>query len=133
MNAHAKPAQKTKPFNAAARVKLAQLLGMTTSDFDGEALNAARAANKLVSGCGMSWTDIIVGSAPKKAKRKGAKAKTADIRTWCDLCRVVVADPRSAPWEKAFCNGLLMSGKDDLTRNQISKLREILQRRRKAA
>lgn len=41
------------------RDKLAKLLAMTTSDNDGEALNAVRAANRIVKESGMSWQDVL--------------------------------------------------------------------------
>jgi hypothetical protein len=43
--------------------RLAKLLGMIGSAHDGEALNAARAANKLVRDCGLTWSDVIVSRA----------------------------------------------------------------------
>jgi hypothetical protein len=43
--------------------RLAKLLGMIGSTHDGEALNAARAANKLVRDCGLTWPDIIASPA----------------------------------------------------------------------
>jgi hypothetical protein len=40
--------------------RLARVLGMTGSAHDGEALNAARLADKLVRGQGMTW-DVVLG------------------------------------------------------------------------
>ena len=41
------------------RGKLARLLAMFSSDFDGEVVNAARQAEKLRRGAGLSWSDIL--------------------------------------------------------------------------
>jgi hypothetical protein len=41
------------------RLKLAQLLGMTGSVHDGEALNAMRAANRALRAAGKTWKDVI--------------------------------------------------------------------------
>jgi len=43
--------------------RLAKLLGMMGSAHDGKALNAARAADKLVRDAGLTWPDIIASSA----------------------------------------------------------------------
>lgn len=40
--------------------RLIKLLGMIGSDHDGEALNAARLADKLLRDAGMTWADVIV-------------------------------------------------------------------------
>lgn len=41
------------------RARLAKLMGMTTSDQDGEALNALRMANKLIAGAKLSWPEVL--------------------------------------------------------------------------
>lgn len=41
------------------RAKLAKLMAMTTSDQDGEALNALRMANKLIAGAKLSWPEVL--------------------------------------------------------------------------
>jgi hypothetical protein len=41
--------------------RLAALLGMIGSAHDGEALNAARLAHKLVVGSGLSWEQVLKG------------------------------------------------------------------------
>jgi hypothetical protein len=43
--------------------RLAKLLGMIGSNADGEALTAARMADKLVRDAGMTWFDVICPSA----------------------------------------------------------------------
>jgi hypothetical protein len=47
----------------AIRDRLARLLGMVGSTHDGEALNAARLADKLVRQMGVSWSEILADPA----------------------------------------------------------------------
>lgn len=47
------------PGATADRGKLAQLLGMTGSEFDGEALTAARMANRTLRMAGATWADVL--------------------------------------------------------------------------
>jgi hypothetical protein len=44
------------------RERLVALLGMTGSDGDGEALNAARLANKFLKDRKLTWVDVIGGT-----------------------------------------------------------------------
>jgi hypothetical protein len=46
--------------------RLAKLMEVTTSGHDGEALNALRAANRLLSQAGETWSGVL-GSAPAPA------------------------------------------------------------------
>jgi hypothetical protein len=47
------------PGATADRGKLIQFLGMTGSQFDGEALNAARMANRTLKMAGATWADVL--------------------------------------------------------------------------
>lgn len=47
------------PLTSQERERLTRLLGMFGSDFDGEVLNAARAAQKLVKSKGETWETIL--------------------------------------------------------------------------
>jgi hypothetical protein len=49
----------TPQLNIDTRLRLARLLGMIGSDHDGEALNAARMADRLVREKGLTWDDVI--------------------------------------------------------------------------
>ena len=62
------------------RERLVALLGMTGSDGDGEALNAARLANKFLKDRKMTWSEVIgtiviVEKEVVKAPSKSAKNK----------------------------------------------------------
>lgn len=43
------------------RGRLAKLMGLTTSVHDGEALNALRMANKMLSDAKLTWSEVIGG------------------------------------------------------------------------
>ncbi len=45
--------------DARTATRLSHLLGMLGSAHDGEALNAARKADALVRGAGLTWSDIV--------------------------------------------------------------------------
>ncbi len=106
MNAHAKI-----PFDAAARVRLAKLLGMTGSANDNEALVAARKANELVKGAGLQWLDIVALGVPASAKTvKQPKTPRAPKRqTWRAMCRSVARDKGAPLADRQFCRELLGS------------------------
>ena len=46
-------------FAAPDRDRLARLLGMLGSEFDGEVTSAARLADRLVRAAGLTWRDVI--------------------------------------------------------------------------
>lgn len=49
--------------------KLLKLLNMTTSDSDGEALNAIRAANRLIKANGLRWDILLMTDQPPTPAR----------------------------------------------------------------
>jgi hypothetical protein len=64
---------------AQSRVRLAQLLGMVGSDHDGEALNAARLANKLVRDLGLTWPDVLgLGAVASAAPMQPPRPRSLD-------------------------------------------------------
>lgn len=46
-------------FSQTDRERLARLLAMFSSDYDGEVVNAARAAERLVKSAGVTWHDVL--------------------------------------------------------------------------
>lgn len=54
--------------------RLVMLMGMTTSEHDGEALNALRMANRMLRAANKSWSDLLGGARP-------TVAATPDYRT----------------------------------------------------
>jgi hypothetical protein len=114
-------------FDATARARLAKLLAMfSSSSSDGEALNAARAADRLVRSCGVTWADVVCRYPPAPAPRKAPKA----TKDWRDVCREVAADKNESAWARSFCADILKFSAVDLSRRQLAALREILEARR---
>lgn len=50
---------RSATLSSAFRGRLAKLLGMTGSDHDGEVLNAARMADRIVREQGTTWSDVL--------------------------------------------------------------------------
>jgi hypothetical protein len=46
--------------NPKLATQITQLVGMFSSHHDGEVINAARIADRLLRDCGLTWADIIV-------------------------------------------------------------------------
>jgi hypothetical protein len=51
----------TRALNPQALERLAKLCGMFSSHHDGEVINAARQADRLVRSSGETWADVIAG------------------------------------------------------------------------
>lgn len=63
--------------DASKRLRLTRLLGMIGSDGDGEALNAARMAQRLIGSEGLTWEEVLNSSGP-------AAMSDADMRRLFD-------------------------------------------------
>jgi hypothetical protein len=90
-------------FDAAARERLAKLLGLLSSDHDGEIATAGRMANRLVKSCGMTWVDVI--ATPALPPPPSAKAKRSP--DWPELAQAVLDSGAASAWETSFCENLL--------------------------
>ena len=66
----------------ADRDRLTRLLGMLGSDFDGEVLNAARLADRLVREQGITWFDILATSSLTPVPRQESRQPP-----WQDVLR----------------------------------------------
>jgi hypothetical protein len=78
------------------RQRLARLLGMTGSAHDGEALNAARLADRLVKDRGATWPDVLI-----PLQREPLHS------TWRRVCAELAARPDGhRPWERRFVTDL---------------------------
>jgi hypothetical protein len=64
--------------------RLVKLLGLTGSDHDGERANAAQLANRLVTGLGMTWADVIARPAASVAPARSAATRWTgnDANPW---------------------------------------------------
>jgi len=60
------------------RVMLGKLMMMTTSTHDGEALNALRAANRILARHKLSWREVLEGTRPNVVRGFRPAAKSAE-------------------------------------------------------
>jgi hypothetical protein len=64
------------------RDRLAKLLGMLGSGHDGEVVNAARAADRVVRGSGLRWPDIAAPPAPPRDPIEFCLSRPAVLTAW---------------------------------------------------
>ena len=82
---------------ADTRTRLARLLGMMGSQHDGEALNAARLADKLVREQGITWFDVISTAPPRASPDPPPPPRPSDddllmqFESASDACEFVLA------------------------------------------
>lgn len=108
--------------------KLAKILGMLGSDYDGEIAAAGRQANAMVKRAGLTWDEVISSSAlipqptqrPRRRWRKpGAPSDAAALcMQWRDE---VLTD-----WEADFCRSII--GRCRLSAKQADVLARIVDR-----
>ena len=65
----------------ATRDRLVNLLALTTSEHDGEALAAARKANQLLARHGLTWADVVSIRTPDPSVRRAAGASAEGSRS----------------------------------------------------
>jgi hypothetical protein len=99
------------PLTTEFRQKLARLLGMIGSDHDGEALNAARLADKLVRAAGITWFDIVAVPAlpppPPEPVFTGSDDPLDLFGTAADAVNFVLDyTPLLTEWELTFTRSL---------------------------
>jgi hypothetical protein len=99
--------------------RLVKLLGMVDSQYDGEALNAARSASRLVRDNGLSWNDILQPFAEQPDN--GWKEPT-NIAEAVDICLAVGA-PLS-DWDLAFLATIRF--KTEISPKQRQQLQRII-------
>ena len=95
------------------RYRLARLLGMTGSAHDGEALNAARLADRLVRDRGVTWIDAIAPggdvatcSAPTASSTRRSSSRS-EPQSWRGMAASCSRYPLLLDkWEAEFLNGL---------------------------
>ena len=125
------------PVTPEKRQRLAQLLGMMGSAFDGEALNAARKAQQLLHAERTTWHEVLNGGHDKSVElgrlafKEGydegykcglaeASWKAARTSTWPGLARELrdMHFDKLTPWEKNFVQGFCDRGWDTPTDKQ---------------
>src|SRR5690349_19360119 len=81
------------------RTRLIRLLGMMGSDHDGEALNAARLADRLIRERRATWSEVVATGDPP--------VRPQPPRTWRETLAACRAQPdRLSPWEAEFLASL---------------------------
>ena len=126
--------------------RLAQLLGMLGSDFDGEILNAARLATKLLKAAGKSWPDILnghpspaplseeemkiiwdagykQGHAQGLADAKGIRGSNHQI-----VAQLLAGDYQLNEWEENFLTSISRRGPGELSDKQQAVLDRMVEK-----
>lgn len=118
------------------RIRLARVLEMIGSSFDGEALVAARRAHALVKGEGLTWEDLLSGDELQQlqVECKRLRQELVRVRTseWVEPESVAEKLERCAEysecltdWERTFVKSLV-SWRGRLTPKQASHLAALL-------
>jgi hypothetical protein len=91
---------------------------MTGSDHDGEVVNAARLANRMVTSAGMTWPDVL--------KAQPAVYRQASyLRSWRQVARECLEhEAELTDWDERFLNSILRRVAP-LTVRQIAALRRV--------
>jgi hypothetical protein len=98
------------------RDRLSKLLGLLGSDHDGEVINAARAADRLVRDSGLRWPDIAMPAPPPP---RGYRF---------DPIRFCLAQPPAlTDWEERFLHSIKRQSYR-LTPKQFGVLERIVQK-----
>jgi hypothetical protein len=109
---------------ASDRERLARLLGMMGSDHDGEALNAARMADRLVRDHGITWIDAITAPVVPQLSTDDTLARFA---TCAEACTFALARaPMLTQWEFDFLRNV--AGFSKLSPKQCDTLRRLIAR-----
>jgi len=88
--------------------KLAKILGMFGSDYDGEIAAAGRQANAMVKRAGLTWNEVISSSAPipqpphRPRRRWRTPGTPSDTAALCMQWSEVLTD-----WETDFCLSII--------------------------
>jgi len=109
---HARPryTARRQQFQALNATKLAKLLGMVGSSADGEALNAARLADRMVRQAGATWFDLL---------SEDHESSVDDLIAFC-----LDHEDRLNFWEHGFLLGI--RGRQYLTSKQLAKIDQIV-------
>ena len=106
--------------------RLSKLCGLFGSEFDGERANAARMADDLIRGFGLTWKDVIwpghtEARAPNQAWHDPRDHQDAARR--CLRCAEVLTE-----WERRFCRSVL--GYTRLSDKQLRVLNRLVEKAR---
>lgn len=100
------------PLSVDDRVRLARLLAMFSSDFDGEITNAAKAAERLVKKCGETWETILVGPVPnfRGREEKPHYRPPPSSADQVDISECLKRANLLTEWERKFLQDVLGRG-----------------------
>jgi len=84
------------------RVRLVKLLGLLSSNHDGERATAGRMADQLLREAGLTWDHVVASTAPATAK--GAPEGS---RPWHPMASRILASGNANEWESNFCEDLI--------------------------
>jgi hypothetical protein len=92
----------------ADRTRLAKLLGLLGSAYDGEVANAGRLADKLVRSAGLTWPDVIAPPLPPPDHDHRADHGTDPLRgDWRAMAAACSRFPHLIDrWDWQFLSGL---------------------------
>jgi hypothetical protein len=107
----------------ATAARLVKLLGMMGSDHDGEVINAAKAAHRLLQSRGLTWSDVVTVESAPEQDQPGIWREPQCWRDAVGICLGLTDAPLSA-WDKAFLIGI--SGRKVLTEKQKCQLDRIV-------
>ena len=110
--------------------RLSKLCGLFGSDFDGERANAARMADDLIRGFGLTWKDVIWPGHTETGAPDQAWHEPRDHQDAARAC-LRFAEVLSG-WERKFCRSILgyarLSDKQQRVLNRlVDKAREFAQ------
>jgi hypothetical protein len=126
MSTNSAPTRQAVP--QAIRDRLARLLGMVGSAHDGEALNAARLADKVVRSLGLTWTEVLAPSPELVLASSGPNPLIGWPAQWRNALRVCGQCGGSlGDRELSFVRSLAASKRNPSPR-QLAWLRSITER-----
>jgi hypothetical protein len=91
--------------------RLIQLLGMTDSQHDSEALNAIRLANKLLKEANVTWEQLLNAATSHSAAQSQQAQAKPKRETWHSDWNTIAIDilekypNKVSPWERSFLEG----------------------------
>ena len=103
--------------------RLVKLLGMIGSDHDGEALNAARLADKLVREAGLTWAEVFSEGSPKTKRISVDPGEIVE-----EIVEIYKSCIHLRSRDISFLNGI--EGHYYLSEKQLAWLHDLLERAR---
>ena len=104
--------------------KLAKVLGMLGSDFDGEVAAAGRRADAMVKGAGLTWGQVIAPAAPRPEPPHRPPRRWRRVVSPTDGAALCLHWPEVLTgWEADFCRSIV--GKRRISAKQAAVIERI--------